>query len=73
MTRLNDQARETLAAHGITPRQWTDHHQPDGGPWGGDTCGCPDDRCTGHHHDAADRCGCLDVLIGDYLAARPEG
>lgn len=31
--------------------------------WTGDSCGCPDDRCIGHHHADTDPCGCLDVLL----------
>lgn len=70
MARLNDEARSTLASDDVTPRQWTLYHQPDGGAWGGDSCGCPDDRCIGHHHEADEPCGCLRVLLPEYLADR---
>lgn len=40
--------------------------QPDDpeGPWRGDECGCPDDRCIGHHHEPGEQCGCLLAMIG---------
>lgn len=62
MSRLNDDARTILAAHGLTARQWAElnGHGP---TWEGDSCGCPDDRCTGHHHAPDDPCGCLHVLL----------
>jgi hypothetical protein len=37
--------------------------------WGGDSCGCPDDRCIGHHHDAGEDCGCLRVALEHVAAA----
>lgn len=34
--------------------------------WTGDTCGCPDDRCIGYHHDAdVDECPCVLSLAAD--------
>lgn len=36
--------------------------------WTGDSCGCPDDRCIGHHHDEDEECGCLRVAL-DQVAA----
>lgn len=36
--------------------------------WGGDRCGCPDDRCIGFHHYDETDCGCLDVLLDQYVA-----
>jgi len=38
---------------------------PDGA-WGGDKCGCTDDRCIGYHHDATDECQCLPVMLDQY-------
>lgn len=67
MARLNEDARTILASFDVTPRQWTKHHQPYGGRWSGDACGCPDDRCIGHHHLADEPCGCLRALLDDYL------
>jgi hypothetical protein len=36
--------------------------------WTGDSCGCIDDRCIGHHHDKDAECGCLRVVL-DQVAA----
>lgn len=58
--RLTEQAREVLADAGIPVAAWLAEHP------GCDRCGCSDDRCIGHHHDAAEDCGCLPVLIGLY-------
>ncbi len=38
----------------------------DDGVWRGDSCGCPDDRCIGHHHDQPDDCHCLEATLGEY-------
>lgn len=62
MSQLNDDASAILAAHGLTPRQWAELHGH-GPTWEGDSCGCPDDRCIGHHHAPGDPCGCLHVLL----------
>lgn len=37
------------------------------GRWGGDACGCPDDRCIGYHHDETDDCGCLPALLDEWI------
>lgn len=71
MARLNEDARLILAGHDVTPREWTKHHQGYG-RWSGDACGCPDDRCIGHHHDANEPCGCLRALLSDYLRDREQ-
>lgn len=64
MTQLNHEARETLRLAGITPAVWAKRHGYQAArDWRGDECGCPDDRCIGHHHDATDECGCLPALI----------
>lgn len=65
MTLLNTTAREQLHAAGITQTAWACAHFVDG-RWHGDTCGCPDDRCIGLHHDADEPCGCLAVIIRDH-------
>lgn len=36
------------------------------GVWRGDSCGCPDDRCIGFHHDRPDDCHCLENTLGEY-------
>jgi hypothetical protein len=40
------------------------------GKWGGDRCGCLDDRCIGHHHDGEHGCSCLDTMLDDAVAWR---
>jgi hypothetical protein len=35
--------------------------------WTGDSCGCPDDRCIGEHHDSGEDCGCLSALLSDLV------
>lgn len=37
--------------------------------WGGDRCGCVDDRCIGYHHDREDNCECLPAWLDDYVKA----
>ncbi|MBB2956768.1 hypothetical protein [Pseudoclavibacter helvolus] len=68
MPRLNAAARTTLRNAGLGPTAWSKLH---GGTtatdWRGDACGCPDDRCAGHHHDTTETCGCLEVLIRHAL------
>ncbi|RJQ84749.1 helix-turn-helix domain-containing protein [Amycolatopsis panacis] len=61
--RLNHTARAQLEAAGITPAQWARRNHYTNGRWGGDACGCPDDRCIGFHHDRPDNCGCLPALL----------
>lgn len=60
---LTDQAREQLRAAGISEAQWARENGFADGVWGGDACGCPDDRCIGFHHDATGDCGCLPALL----------
>lgn len=65
MSNLNQAAREELDAAGITPSAWARAHFTDG-RWHGDACGCPDDRCTGHHHNHGELCRCLTAMIVDH-------
>lgn len=60
-----------LRDRGITRRQWIDHYGT-ADQWAGDRCGCPDDRCIGHHHDADEPCGCLTVLADALTGTGPE-
>lgn len=65
MVRLSARAREDFEAAGIDAGDvaevcWGSRD------WRGDTCGCTDDRCIGHHHDGED-CGCRPVVIQKYL------
>jgi len=41
--------------------------------WSGDVCGCPDDRCVGHHHEEWEECGCFRTLLADALHAYING
>lgn len=84
MTDLSPAALRELEAAGITQADWIAaggwydvEIDDDGvrrvardGQWHGDSCGCRDDRCIGHHHEAGEECGCLPVLIVDYLKNR---
>jgi hypothetical protein len=60
--KLNGTAKATLKDHGVSQAEWARRHFADG-RWHGDTCGCPDDRCIGYHHDAGEDCGCLHTLL----------
>lgn len=66
--RLSVEAVATLAAAGFSPSEWARMQGYRDG-WGGDACGCPDDRCIGYHHDLPDECGCLRVLIEEAIGA----
>lgn len=59
---LGREARETIRSYGVTVAAYVQAQFPDG-RWSGDRCGCPDDRCAGHHHEAGTECGCLRVLV----------
>lgn len=54
----------------VTIAGYVRHFCPDG-EWGGDACGCTDSRCAGSgwHHDPDEPCGCLPVLLDEYVAA----
>lgn len=67
--KLNEQARETLQAAGISAAAWARANGYQDGRWGGDACGCTDDRCIGYHHDAQDDCQCLPALMRYQVAA----
>lgn len=71
MTKLNQTARETIKwdYRGLTIAGYVRHHYPDG-QWGGDRCGCIDNRCIGYHHGGEDGCGCLPVLLDQYADAK---
>ncbi len=71
MTALNATAKAALKDHGISQAEWARRNFGDA-RWGGDACGCPDDRCIGYHHDGPDDCGCLPVLLARELRAHPE-
>lgn len=62
MPKLSIAAKATIKDHGVSQASWARRFfsMP---VWRGDTCGCPDERCIGYHHDAAEDCGCLSSLI----------
>lgn len=69
MRGLGAAAKEHLRAEGIPFTVWTRHwFGADATTWHGDACGCLDDRCAGHHHDAQDDCGCLPALVDWFRA-----
>lgn len=70
MSALSRSARAEIRESGLTIVGYVRHHMG-GDTWCGDRCGCSDNRCIGYHHDGSDDCGCLPVLIGMALAARP--
>ena len=60
--KLNEAAKATLRDAGVPQAAWARAHFSDG-RWHGDACGCPDDRCTGYHHDEDSECACLPALL----------
>jgi hypothetical protein len=70
MTALNAAARAAIREAGFTLAGWARMWGYRDGKWGGDACGCFDDRCIGHHHDGADGCGCLETMLDDAVAWR---
>ncbi|WP_422733985.1 hypothetical protein ACN26Y_29800 [Micromonospora sp. WMMD558] len=76
MSALTTQARETIKNYGWTERVtiagYTRHYFGEQ-PWGGDACGCVDDRCIGFHHNDEGDCQCLPVWLDDYVKALRAG
>lgn len=68
---LNKMARNRILASGLTIAGYSRYWFPNGkGKWGGDACGCPDDRCKdGFHHQPHEDCGCLPVTLDEYAAS----
>jgi len=62
--KLNQEARDRLSEVGITPTEWS-RKWFGKSDWGGDACGCPDDRCRGHHHLQIEPCMCLRSLAAE--------
>lgn len=62
MSALSRDARAAIKASGVTITRYVRELSGDN-PWRGDSCGCPDDRCIGHHHDAGDECYCLPAAL----------
>ena len=70
MAPLSATARTAIRESGIPLAEWFRMWGYVGRQWGGDRCGCLDDRCIGHHHDGEDRCGCLGQMIDDAVRWR---
>ena len=70
MTALNAAARAAIRDAGFTRAEWLRMWGYADTTWGGDRCGCFDDRCIGHHHEGAEGCGCLETMISDAVAWR---
>lgn len=70
MTALNAAALAAIRDAGFTRAEWLRMWGYGGTTWGGDRCGCFDDRCIGHHHEGAEGCGCLETMIADAVAWR---
>lgn len=60
--RLTPSARAEIQWAGSTIADYVRRWDSDG-QWRGDRCGCPDDRCRGHHHELHEECGCLAALL----------
>jgi hypothetical protein len=71
MSKLTQTARDTIKQdyRSLTIAGYTRHFFGDAG-WGGDRCGCVDDRCIGFHHDDESACGCLPAWLDTYAAER---
>ncbi len=66
-SRLTPAARSQITGHGLSIADYVRHWYPNG-RWGGDRCGCPDDRCRdGYHHRRDEDCGCLAVLVREQV------
>lgn len=67
MQGLNQDALDVLKEHYLTPEEYARAYYgyDVGDTWPGSPCGCPDDRCIGHHHAADEECGCVWSLARD--------
>ena len=66
--KLNPTARQELRDYGVSQSAWARKWFTDG-KWHGDSCGCPDDRCIGFHHDGPSDCLCLTTLLSEAVSA----
>lgn len=58
---VGDDPRISVTIAGYTRRWFGDR------PWGGDSCGCVDDRCIGHHHEEHEECHCLEAWLDQWV------
>lgn len=56
----------------VTEKAWAQFWESGSAEWGGDACGCLDDRCIGHHHSIGEPCACLRALMPEFEAAEAE-
>lgn len=63
-TRLNNEAKQTLAEYGVSQAAWLRLYPSC------DRCGCPDDRCIGYHHDEQMECDLRYWIEDDLRAGR---
>lgn len=68
MSRLSTDARHTIERAGITVTEYAAQFWDDR-KWHGSACGCPDDRCAGHHHDDDAICQCITALLRELTPA----
>jgi hypothetical protein len=66
---LNEDAKTALRDAGVPQAAWARANYSSDGRWHGDSCGCPDSRCRGFHHNPDEECGCLQALLEQYLTA----
>ena len=69
--KLNAATRTALRQSGFTPAQWA-RLWGYRGEWGGDQCGCFDERrcANGFHHDGTGDCQCFPTMLDDAVAWR---
>lgn len=65
MASISRNALEQINAAGFTRAQYVREFSDD--IWHGDRCGCPDDRCIGHHHQNPEDCSCLRAVLDDLI------
>ena len=70
MRGLDENALLVLRDFNLTPEEYARKYygRDVGDTWPGSPCGCPDDRCIGHHHGADEDCGCVVSLARDIAA-----
>lgn len=68
MPGLSLTARKTLATYGVSAVEWARYWFGPEGVWRGDSCGCPDVCCVGHHHAEGLACPCVRFGLRGLLA-----
>jgi len=65
--KLSEGVKAKLREAGVSQAAWARANWQNDGRWRGDACGCPDDRCIGHHHGDGEECRCFPGLLDEYL------